>query len=222
MPESNHRICPVCNATIPNETFGVRIYCSVACYTVAQKRRKMKRRELGLCVCGRPAIRGFTVCLVCSAYNSKRAKADKLRRDQLGLCYGCNNLRAEGFKYCLPCKELQAKGRVTRKRRVKQVVIEAYGGACECCGETLETLLTIDHIDGHGAAHRKELGSTAAFYTHRYLIREGFPKDNFRLLCLNCNIGRHWNRGVCPHEEARQGLWKQHQGEREDVANRRD
>lgn len=34
---------------------------------------------------------------------------------------------------------------------------------------------------------------------YRSLKRRGFPKDRFRLLCANCNLGRYLNGGVCPH-----------------------
>lgn len=32
-----------------------------------------------------------------------------------------------------------------------------------------------------------------------WLKKMGFPKDAFRLLCFNCNMGRRL--GPCPHEE---------------------
>lgn len=85
--------------------------------------------------------------------------------------------------------------------RCRVEVLEAYGGKCECCGESNPKFLVIDHIDGGGAAHRKENGGDGdAFY--RRLRREGFPKEGLRVLCHNCN-GSLAHYGYCPHERER-------------------
>jgi hypothetical protein len=80
-------------------------------------------------------------------------------------------------------------------------VIEAYGGECVCCGESLPEFLTVDHTDGGGSDHRRKVshgsGGTG-FYA--WLKRHGFPQDGFQLLCFNCNLGRQINGGVCPHQ----------------------
>jgi hypothetical protein len=34
------------------------------------------------------------------------------------------------------------------------------------------------------------------------LRKNGFP-EGFQVLCANCNIGRHINGGICPHESNR-------------------
>ena len=88
---------------------------------------------------------------------------------------------------------------VNYTRKLK--VLEAYGGKCECppCGETCPSFLTIDHIDSNGSAHRKQSGITGGSGLYNWLIQNEFPKDNFRLLCFNCNCGRQVNGGVCPH-----------------------
>jgi hypothetical protein len=93
-----------------------------------------------------------------------------------------------------------------RTRELKKEVVAAYGGKCTCCGEDNWQLLTIHHIDGEGAAHRKSLfGSRTAagnrFY--RWLKAQGFPKDNFELNCWNCNLGKELNHGICPHQARR-------------------
>lgn len=86
-------------------------------------------------------------------------------------------------------------------RLVKAEVLDAYGHRCECCGESTAEFLAIDHIKGDGAAHRREVGGGTAFYL--WLRRAGFPRDNFRLLCHNCNIARAYGQKICPHELAR-------------------
>jgi hypothetical protein len=77
---------------------------------------------------------------------------------------------------------------------LKAKVIAGYGGKCECCGDDHPEFLTIDHVEGSGASHRKSLRRT--FYV--YLIEAGFPKDKFRLLCMNCNFA-FGKFGYCPH-----------------------
>jgi hypothetical protein len=91
-------------------------------------------------------------------------------------------------------------------RKLKREVMNAYGGVCACCGETELAFLTIDHIDGNGAEHRREMaGETGLAYsqagarTYRWLRSNNYPAG-FQVLCANCNCGKHWNQGVCPHE----------------------
>ena len=76
-------------------------------------------------------------------------------------------------------------------------VFNAYGGPrCVCCSETTNEFLTLDHIGGDGALHRRQIGKQGnSFY--RYLKAQGFP-PGFRVLCMNCNfaLGRF---GYCPH-----------------------
>lgn len=82
--------------------------------------------------------------------------------------------------------------------QAKVLVISAYGGACACCGEKHASFLTIDHTNNDGKEHRKIIGASGNT-TYKWLKRQGFPKDGFRLLCYNCNLGRR--HGECPHKK---------------------
>jgi len=81
----------------------------------------------------------------------------------------------------------------------KIAVLNHYGDKCACCGEKRWEFLVIDHINGGGAKHVKELncGGGSGFY--HWLIKNHFP-EGFRTLCDNCNmsLGRY---GYCPHTE---------------------
>lgn len=56
----------------------------------------------------------------------------------------------------------------------------------------------MDHIDGAGREHRREIGQGAnALY--RWLAKNGYP-DGFRVLCHNCNSARGFY-GYCPHNK---------------------
>ena len=83
--------------------------------------------------------------------------------------------------------------------KAREEALRVYGGKCECCGETDPKLLTIDHTNNNGNKHRKEMGGNRIA---TWLRQHGWPKDGFRLLCYNCNMGRAFY-GVCPHESWR-------------------
>lgn len=84
-----------------------------------------------------------------------------------------------------------------RYRDQRAEVISRLGGKCTCCGEDIEAFLTVDHIDPIGSTGRVQLGQQNIY---SWLVYNNFP-DGFRLLCSNCNHGRHRNGGICPHQE---------------------
>lgn len=119
------------------------------------------------------------------------------KRQSQPWCKSCWNRRNQ--KYRDPGSErLRSQSWVAK---VKAEVIRNYGGACKCCGETNRQFLNIDHILGGGKNHRKTISKTGsggyAFYL--WLKKRGYPQDNYRLLCSNCNsaVGHH---GFCAHE----------------------
>jgi hypothetical protein len=83
-----------------------------------------------------------------------------------------------------------------RRKKIQQEAIDHYGGKCYCCGETIRQFLGLDHKNGGGTKHRKELTVTVA----EWAKRNGWP-DTLRSACHNCNIGAHLNGGVCPHQK---------------------
>lgn len=82
-------------------------------------------------------------------------------------------------------------------------VFEAYGGyKCNCCGETEPMFLSIDHIDNNGAEERRSgLYSGSGYGFYRWLRKSGFP-PGYQVLCMNCQVGKHKNGGVCPHHSS--------------------
>jgi hypothetical protein len=98
--------------------------------------------------------------------------------------------------------------RYTAKLRAE--VLAAYGNKCTCCGESAEEFLSVDHIEGRGSHHRREVGS----HMYHLLKKLSYPKDKYRLLCMNCNFSIGM-RGYCPHDRQRQqednlkALWRQ-------------
>lgn len=85
----------------------------------------------------------------------------------------------------------------------KLFVLRHYGGdppQCQCCGEVHIQFLAIDHVNGDGASHRRELGLKGGTAFYSWLVQNGLP-DGFRVLCHNCNMAYGiW--GVCPHQQS--------------------
>lgn len=107
----------------------------------------------------------------------------------------------EKYKAAMRIYAASDKGKARRARIYRQLredVIAAYGGACACCGEDEPNFLTVDHVGGWGAEHRREAGAGAS-NIYQWLKREGYPQDGrIQLLCWNCNctLGVY---GACPH-----------------------
>jgi len=80
---------------------------------------------------------------------------------------------------------------------MRDAIFSAYGGyRCACCGEEEKTFLTIDHINGDGCKHRKEIGQSNMY---RWLRDNNYP-TGFQVLCMNCQWGRKNCEGICPHQ----------------------
>jgi hypothetical protein len=90
-----------------------------------------------------------------------------------------------------------------KHRRKKVKVFEAYGGAiCACCGEQHFSMLTIDHMNNDGSAHRLAIGNgkkNVGSRLYQWLITNKFP-SGFQVLCFNCNSSKYINGGICEHK----------------------
>lgn len=88
------------------------------------------------------------------------------------------------------------------RAQVKLEMLNALGRKCQCCGEDNPLFLTLDHVQNDGAKHRASFNSTNVELIYQQAKREGWPKDKYQLLCMNCNFARgHF--GSCPHEEGK-------------------
>jgi len=75
---------------------------------------------------------------------------------------------------------------------------------CACCGERELTFLTLDHVNGDGAQHRRSLSADTGASFYRALKMLGYPDDPpLEVVCQNCNYGRWAGKGVCPHRRQR-------------------
>lgn len=111
----------------------------------------------------------------------------------------CNKCRANRFyrENREHCKEVAR----IRDRKRRELVLAHYGAFCRCCNETTYEFLSIDHINGGGYKHRKEIGNFGRNF-YKWLIKNNFPKG-FQVLCHNCNLAKGFY-GKCPHQNASQ------------------
>jgi hypothetical protein len=76
----------------------------------------------------------------------------------------------------------------------KAAVFLHYGQFCRCCGTDTKEFLTMDHINGGGSKHQKQIQE----YIYIWLVKHNFPND-FQVLCFNCNMSKGIY-GECPHK----------------------
>jgi hypothetical protein len=159
---------------------------------------RIKKRQCKLC--SNPATPGKRLCDTCR----ENRKQQRLTHIANGLCAECGKEATEaGRKLCPGCL-VNGKLKDKKKRdRLRDLVFAAYGGyCCVCCGETEPLFLHIDHINNDGARHRREIlggKKSSGQSVYRWLRVNGFP-PGFQVLCANCNLGKHRNGGVCPHQ----------------------
>lgn len=86
------------------------------------------------------------------------------------------------------------------RKSMRIAALIRYGGetpVCACCGESVIEFLGIDHINGQGTVHRKQMRKEG-LSPYLWLRKHGYP-SGFRVLCHNCNMAKGFY-GACPHE----------------------
>jgi hypothetical protein len=91
------------------------------------------------------------------------------------------------------CKECNNNYNIITSRITRMEFILAYGGKCNCCGETELSLLTIEHIRGKG--HKLIYDSMTRLL--RQLKALNWP-EGYTVLCFNCNLSTAYGR-PCIH-----------------------
>lgn len=119
------------------------------------------------------------------------------------MCLDCNRIAQKKARDKDPdAARIKAAEQSKRyRRKLRQQLVAEYGGVCACpgCGVTDWRKLTIDHINGNGNELRDRPGGKR-FSVHIVLIlkQQGWPKDNYQLLCWTCNAVKHFYPGeVC-------------------------
>lgn len=121
------------------------------------------------------------LCYNCNCKVDMNKKELIINYNKLKTCKYCGDSEIiRRYAQCGKCHQINKRNKYID---LKLEVFEQYGGACMGCGEANKEYLTIDHINNDGNLHRKEIG-TQIF---PWLKNNGFPKDNYQILCFNCN-----------------------------------
>lgn len=96
-------------------------------------------------------------------------------------------------------RELMRQSNRRQRDRLRTEMFAAYGNSCSCCGESELLFLDLDHINNDGALDRQVNGCGVKLLGR--LKKAGWPKDQYQLLCSNCNQGKQRNGGICPHQQ---------------------
>ncbi len=80
-------------------------------------------------------------------------------------------------------KDLVNNSNRTYKQRLRNKIIDAYGGKCSKCNFLDRRALQIDHINGGGTKERRELSN---YQIMLKITKENYPKT-YQILCANCN-----------------------------------
>lgn len=152
---------------------------------------------------GKPCSRGHIATRNLSGNCNECRPLDVRSKISQGICLKCGGESRAGRVHCQPCADTYKTDRKNelgrlRTKRLKEEVVKAYGGECNCCSENQIEFLTIDHVYGGGNQHRKR-GGGGGETLYGKLKKCGFPKDEYQLLCMNCNWGKHL-LGTCPHK----------------------
>lgn len=197
------KICTSCKKEKALEEFGNHVRTkdgkTSKCKTCYNSRVKELRKGKG--VNSKKQLFGLGILLYCPCCQLHIHKDNFYKRKNVAECV---------TGYCKPCAKAARKDYYERNKEellnkekeqrwnLRLSIIEAYGGKCECCGETQPQFLTIDHIYDDGADHRRELG-TGSKKIYKWLTKNNYPKDRFQLLCYNCNCAKGCF-GICPHK----------------------
>lgn len=64
---------------------------------------------------------------------------------------------------------------------------------CSFCGIDDIRVLSIDHVNGKGAAHRKKIKRSSGSAFYHWLVVNGYPLG-YQVLCMNCQWIKRFNR----------------------------
>lgn len=128
--------------------------------------------------------------------NKKRREYSALHREELNA-----KQRAYNAAHRDEIREKRKGYARVRGRKEKLETLQRYSSdvpSCVCCGETIIEFLCIDHINGNGNKHRKEIGLERGQKMYHWLKKNNYP-DGFQVLCCNCNTAKGLY-GQCPHQ----------------------
>lgn len=163
--------------------------------------------------------KGQLPCRVCGRELMECDKENTMDRDKHGnICRGCYNKdhavhqRRNGKRYYVKhhdkriiymeerrktMPELVRKQSNDSYHKTRIEVLKHYSPklCCVACGfDAHLAALSIDHVRGDGAKHRREIGQANIYY---WLKKNCFPQE-FQVLCMNCQFIKRYNNKESP------------------------
>jgi uncharacterized protein YeaO (DUF488 family) len=155
----------------------------------------------------------MSICLKCKQefipdnFHPKRKFCSEECRNQY---YHDNNYYQNYNKsYAKKYKEINKNRHQKWHKNLKFEVLSHYSNGtpiCACCGEKELSFLSLEHVNNDGAKHKKELfGKRHNLYSW---LKNNSYQTNYKIevLCMNCQFGRRYNNGICPHKVTSDGL----------------
>lgn len=201
--------CSMCKKNKPIEQFhrnrcmvdGYHNNCKKCRTSQFKKWNESQRRKREETFATRHPERQPKPCKECNQIFTPRRRGGTMQVFCSKKCYGKDSNRKRIARYPERVKiwwDNHPGYNSERDKIEKEKTLNAYGGCiCSCCGETKLPFLTIDHINGGGNKHRREIGTDL----YRWLRINNFP-PGFRVLCMNCNFATRYGKS-CPHEKER-------------------
>lgn len=116
------------------------------------------------------------ICKLCGQEKDEKEFPHENGRIRRYICWSCRSKRE------------------TAQRKLR--LLKEFGWKCQCCGEAMPQFLSLDHIKGK--ASMGEARELPSIYSYLNAVKKGFPKEEYQLLCMNCNFAKgHF--GSCPH-----------------------
>ena len=78
--------------------------------------------------------------------------------------------------------------------KLKTDMVNAYGGKCLHCNIKDPEVLVLDHIHDDAKEDRLKNNHTGGYFMYAKLKKLGWPKNNYQLLCHNCNYKKELKR----------------------------
>ena len=158
-----------------------------------ERMRKIRGSPTHCAVCGSPLPEGKRKY---RKFCSEKCQKERLRE----------SARKGTKKYAKAHPDRVNRYKREQRMKIKLKVLRHYGGEhpkCACCGESHMEFLTLDHMHGDGAKHRREIGLNVrrgGLRYYRWLIKNNFPEEiKLQVLCLNCNHAKKtYNKRFCP------------------------
>lgn len=186
-------LCPQCG----EPTAGTVLCAKCQNKQTGAKSRYHRNKARGVCrYCGQDSG-GKARCDACAKKFKDYQRQRYQQQKAAGACPNCGNVLPadDDHVLCPKCRDAKTETSRERWQRLRDAAFAAYGGpVCSLCGEPDSTILELDHINGGGNAHRREIGQSNLYL---WLKQHDYP-PGFRVLCPTCNKKAHVQARACP------------------------